>query len=189
MSTFYPYVFTNLQQLFALPACWGGLGIFITTITSNSELAASHRIAEPLCLCIHDHSKSFIEALPFQQSRKCSVHKAKIETYSNNYSELRQQLEPTLQCAVELASVKGASNWPTTLSLNEHGFALHKTTFQDALSLRYGWPPLRTPTLCVCGAPFSVDHVLFCPKEDYLPFTTMMDLPATLDRVVLPDVY
>ena len=60
--------------------------------------------------------------------------------------------------------MKGASNWLTTLSLNEHGFALHKSAFQDALVLCYSWPPFCTPTLCACGASFSVDHVLSCPK-------------------------
>ena len=128
------------------------------------------------------YSKSFIEATSFQKSRKFSVRKAKLDTYSKTSSELRQQLEPTLQCAVELASVKGASNWLTTLPLNEHGFALHKSAFQDALALRYGWPPLRTPTLCACGASFSVDHVLSCLKGGLpsLRHNEIRDLTATL---------
>ena len=126
-------------------------------------------------MCIHDHSKSFIEAISFQQSRKFSVRKAKLDTYSKTSSELRQQLEPTLQRAVELASVKGASNWLTTLPLN-------MVFFQDALALHYGWPPLRTPTLCACGASFSVDHVLSCPKGGLpsLRHNEIRDLTATL---------
>jgi len=44
----------------------GGLGIFVSTTTCNSELAASHHIAEPLCLSIHDHSVNFVEVLSFQ---------------------------------------------------------------------------------------------------------------------------
>ena len=95
----YPLPCDNLQQLFALPARWGGLGIFIPTITSNNELAASRQIAEPLCLCIHDHSKSFIEAISLQQSRKSSVSKAKLETYSKTSSELLHQLNP--HCSVQ----------------------------------------------------------------------------------------
>ena len=130
----------------------------------------------------YHHSKSFIEAISFQQSRESSVRKAKLDTYSKTSSELRQQLESTLQHAVELASVKRASNWLTTLPLNEHGFALHKSSFQDALALRYGWPPLRTPTLCACGASFSVDHVLSCPKGGLpsLRHNEIRDLTATL---------
>ena len=61
-------------------------------------------------------------------------------------------------------------------------------------SLRYGWPPLRTPTLCACGASFSVDHVLSCPKGGLpsLRHNEIRDLTATLlpfDRGVLPGVY
>ena len=132
---------------------------------------------------IHDHSKNFIEAFSLQQSRKSSVHRAKLETYSKTSSELHQQLEPTLQHAVELASVKEASNWLTTLSLNEHGFALHKSAFQDALVLRYGcMASLCTPTLCACGASFSVDHVLSCLKGGLpsLRHNEIRDLTATL---------
>ena len=70
------------------------------------------------------------------------------------------------------------------LRLNEHGFALHivKSTFQDALALRYSWPPLRTPTLCACVASLSMDHVLSFPKGG-LPFlrhNEIRDLTATL---------
>jgi len=79
-------------------------------MTNNSEFAASHSIAELLCLCIYDHSNNFTETISFQQSRKQSVHKSKLESYCNSFTELRQQLEPTLKHAVELASLKGASN-------------------------------------------------------------------------------
>jgi len=36
--------------------------------------------------------------------------------------------------------MKEALNWLTTLPLNEHGFALHKSGFQDDLALCYSWP-------------------------------------------------
>jgi len=74
-------------------------------MTSNSTFAASHFITEPLCLCIHDHFKNFAEAFSFQQSRKRSVRKAKLESYYYSFTELCQQLEPTLQHAVELVKV------------------------------------------------------------------------------------
>jgi len=67
-------------------------------------------------------------------------------------------LEP---CAVDFASVKGASSWLTALPLQEYRFALHKYTFQE---LHYDWSPLRAPSLCACGSSFSAEHVLLCPK-------------------------
>ena len=64
--------------------------------------------------------------------------------------------------ALKVSSEKGASSWLSTLPITEHGFALHKGAFCDALCLRYGWRP-DLPTTCVCGKSFSVEHALNCP--------------------------
>jgi hypothetical protein len=66
-----------------------------------------------------------------------------------------------------LAQAKGSSNWLTALPLTDYGFTLHKGGFRDALSLRYGWQPFNCPTHCDCGTPFTVDHVLSCPKGGF----------------------
>ena len=99
-----------------------------------------------------------------QLLQKSAVRSHKQDFYSRNSSDLHQQLSSSLQLAVNLATEKGASSWLTTLPLEEYGFALHKSAFQDALALRYGWLPLRTPTHCACGSSFSVEHALSCPK-------------------------
>ena len=62
-----------------------------------------------------------------------------------------------------LTQEKGASSWLTTLPISEHGFALHKGGFRDALALRYGWDPPNTPSHCICGKSFTVEHALSCP--------------------------
>jgi len=129
-----------------------------------SQLCTSCSITEPLCHCIHDHTSSIIVAFSAQLSRKTAICKARLQSYSDCFSDLQQQLEPSLQWAMDLVTVRGASNWLTTLPLNEHGFFLHKFAFQDALPLRYGLPPLHFPSLCACGVTFSVEHVLSCPN-------------------------
>ena len=53
------------------------------------------------------------------------------------------------------------------LPIEEYGFTLHKTAFRDALAFRYGWLPANTPTSCACGAAFSVEHALSCPKGGF----------------------
>ena len=53
-------------------------------------------------------------------------------------SALHPQLSLDLQCAREFACLKGASSWLTALPIDEHGFALHKSDFRDAVCLRYG---------------------------------------------------
>jgi len=52
----------NSCLLYALPACWGGLGIFVLTSGCVDEMAASCCVTEPLVQCILDDSLSFINA-------------------------------------------------------------------------------------------------------------------------------
>ena len=61
----------------------------------------------------------------------------------------------------------GASTWLTALPLEEHGFALHKGAFRDALCLRYEWRPPLLPSQCVCDKTFSVEHALSCPHGGF----------------------
>ena len=65
---------------------------------------------------------------------------------------------------MDSASEKGASNWLTSLPIEEHGFCLHKGAFKDALALRYGWSPSIIPLHCECGSAFTVEHVMSCPR-------------------------
>ena len=109
-----------------------------------------------------------------QLHRKSLVCKSKAENYSSLSSALCEEFDQSLRCAVDFALVKGASSWLTALHLPEHGFALHKSAFLDALALCYGWLPLRAPLLCACDSLFSVDHVLSCPKGGFLHCTIMM---------------
>ena len=67
-----------------------------------------------------------------------------------------------------LRSREGTSSWLTTLPIHEHGFALHKSDFRDALALRYGWRPKGMPISCACGKTNSVDHALSCPRGGYV---------------------
>ena len=39
---------------------------------------------------------------------------------------------------LEASKENGASSWLSSLPIAEHGFALHKGAFRDALCLRYG---------------------------------------------------
>ena len=103
---------------------------------------------------------------------------------------LSKSLPESLRRSVELASEKGASCWLTTLPITEFGFTLHKGTFHDALALRYGWPPKRTPTNCECGASFSVDHALSCKRGDFpiVRHNEIRDLTANLLTEVCHEV-
>ena len=86
------------------------------------------------------------------------------------------------QRAMDLAREKGASSWLTALPIEEFGFSVHKNAFRDAIALRYGWTPLNIPTQCACGASFSVQHALSCPKGGFptLRHNEVRDLTAQL---------
>ena len=78
----------------------------------------------------------------------------------------------------------------TSLPIKEHGFCLHKGAFVDAMALRYGWTPIKTPTHCACGAAFVVDHILSCPRGGFpsLRHNEIRDLTARLLTEVCNDV-
>jgi len=46
--------------------------------------------------------------------------------------------------------------------IEEHGLALHKGAFRDALCLHYGWLPSDLHARCVCGQGFTVGHAMNC---------------------------
>ena len=50
---------------------------------------------------------------------------------------------------------------------SEHGFALHKSGFQDLL-----------PSKCECGKLFTVEHALSCPKG-VSPYSEIRDFTAS----------
>ena len=91
---------------------------------------------------------------------------------------------------MDLASEKGASSWLTSLPIEEYGFCLHKGAFRDALALRYGWSPQQTPMYCVCGASFTVEHALSCPRGDFpiVRHNEIRDVTANLLTEVCHDV-
>ena len=83
------------------------------------------------------------------------VYEAEVEDAKN----LQNQLPAHLQCSIELSQ---ASTWLTALPIDDHGFALDKSAFRDALSLRYDWSLQNSPSHCSCSYPFSVEHALNC---------------------------
>ena len=66
-----------------------------------------------------------------------------------------------------VSAEKGASSWLSTLPIADHGFALHKGAFRDALCLRYGWSPHLLPSHCVCGQRLTVEHALSCSRGGF----------------------
>ncbi len=154
--------------LFSMPVRNGGLGIRFPSTISDIEFHSSTLITSPLCAHIASQDPSYGPNIAgLQIKAKAEVRKINRVRVDNHLHRLLDTLPETLKGAVKLAQEKGSSTWLTALPLTEHGFTLHKSAFQDAMALRYGWTPKDLPSTCSCGSKFSVEHALSCPKGGF----------------------
>ena len=152
------------RELMALPVRLGGLGITNPCHQSTAQYDASAKITAPLATLIQQQSRCYPpEAKSAQMSLKKSTRTQRRHQEQATADALKDVLPSNLKRAMDVSTEKGASSWLTTLPIAEHGFALHKGAFRDALCLRYGWRPQQLPSHCVCGAQFSIEHALNCP--------------------------
>ena len=95
-----------------------------------------------------------------------------------------------MQRASEFASLKGTSCWSTVRPIDEHDFLLHKSDFQDAVCLRYGWPLPHLPTECICSTSFTVNQAFTCSHGGYptIHHNEIRDLIAQLMSEVCPNI-
>ena len=147
-------------SLFALPVRLGGLGIRLPSKNADREhISVTSMLRDHIPDQCQDYSHVICD-----QINKANISKQNSERCKEEADRICAQLPTNLQKAMKLAMEKGASTWLTVLPFAEHGFTLHKSAFQDALALRYGWTPSKLPSKCECGHDFSVDHALSCAK-------------------------
>ena len=148
--------------MLALPARLGGLGLINPVAIAQEQHASSQLISAPLVERVRHQDHQLADCQSAQQDIKaklCSDKRAKQNEVASN---LQSQLPASLQRSMELSQEKGASTWLTALPIEDHGFALHKSAFRDALSLRYDWSFQSSPSHCSCSHPFSIEHALSC---------------------------
>ena len=180
---------SDLQcALFALPV---RLGIVIPSRTAAYEQQSSLLVTSALCEHILSQDTEYgYDVIAKQLESKALVRQQNHAKSSTDADEISALLRDPLRRAVALAKEKGSSTWLTTLPLVEHGFALHKGAFHDALALRYGWTPSDMPSACVCGSKFSVKHALSCARGGFpsIRHNEIRNLTATLLTEVCHDV-
>ena len=104
---------------------------------------------------------------------------------------MKSSLPTKVKRAVELATAKGSSNWPTVIPLKELDYNLNKKEFRDAIKLRYDWEITDTPLIWACGDQFSVDHAIACQRGRLIfqrHINGQRDLEAEMLRMVCNDV-
>ena len=94
-------------------------------------------------------------------------------------------MSPEQLRANDLAKMKGALSWLTTLPLKSEKFNLNKREFYDAFSLRYCWTLKYLP----CRKRFDVDHAVSCMEGGSVRrrYDDVQDLFASLFMDVCHD--
>ena len=90
--------------------------------------------------------------------------KEKDDDLKGKLEELKVSSPVRTQRAVDLACEKGASSWLSAIPLKYINLELSKREFRNVLRLRYGWPIPKSPSVCVCGCIFTVDHAMICKR-------------------------
>ena len=156
------------RDLMALPARLGGLGIVNQTHQATTQYSSSKKITAPLTALILEQSHEYPSVVKNEQmGAKTLIHNARRRHEDMLSKEMKEKLPHKKQKAMMISAEKGASSWLTTLPIAEHGFALHKGAFRDALCLRYGWRPPLLPSHCVCGQRLTVEHALSCSRGGF----------------------
>ena len=128
------------RDLMALAVRFGGLGIIDPCRQSTANNNASEKITAPLVALILQQSHTYSSETKAEQLRaRKDTRTLRRKQEATASSELKDKLPSNLQKALAVSAEKGASSWLSTLPIEEHGFALHKGAFRDALCLRYGW--------------------------------------------------
>ena len=158
----------DTRDLLALPVRHGGLGIINPTRNSRFYHQSSKSITAPLTSLISEQSLIYHQEAKVQQltAKKDAIRQRK-QRDSAAVAELEERLANDMKRAMQVSTEKGASSWLIALPIAEHGFALHKGAFRDALCLRYGWRPPHLPSHCICGHSFTVKHALICSRGGF----------------------
>ena len=122
------------------------------------------------------------EILAVQRDRR----QVKNQYLKEKLDEVKGSISEKTLRAVDLATQKGASSWLTVLPIKDMNFDLNKSEFRDAVKLRYDWEVTDTPSVCVCGDTFNVDHAMICKRGGFIiqRHNELRDLEAELLRIV-----
>ena len=150
---------------------------------ADSVFAASVKVTRPLVECIlHQRGTYIADIIVCQRQAKAEVVALKHDLWSTKASELKSSLPAELQRILSHATETGASSWLTVLPMQEHGFALHKGAFRDAICLRYEWHPSGLPPICAGSKDFTVEHAMNCPTGGFptIRHNELRDFTASL---------
>ena len=156
------------RKLLALPVRLGGLGIPIFREICDQEFENSLKMTKKLRENIVAQEPIFVQDQAAERSIELRIKKDRQDQHEKILTSLRGKMNKDQLRGNDLAQMKGASSWLTSLPLKEQGYVLSKGEFFDSIALRYRWTFKRLPNNCVCGQDFSMDHALQCGNGEYV---------------------
>jgi len=159
----------NERKLYALPGRLGGLGVDNPVLSALPMYLESLEFTKPLKDLIVASTAGLEIDEAEQNAKKASIKRGRVSRLQRDAKELRLNVSPQLQRAMDLAQEKGASAIVTALPLEKYGMTFPaKRDFRDLLCLRYGYSVTGLPALCACGAPYSVEHSQNCKRGGFI---------------------
>ena len=155
------------RDLVALPARMGGLGLTNPSEIAEWENSVSIMVTRPLVdqIVAQSHQPPIQSVVRTLQQH---AQKTRDDDLRERLTELQNSLPEKIQRALELANEKDASSWLTVIPVKDLDFTLNKREFRGAIRLRYHWSIPDSPSVCVCGASFSIDHTMVCKRGGFV---------------------
>ena len=179
------------REMLSLPYRYGGLGITDPSKSASFEYSASKQISSCLTnlICNQDMDVTKINKEQIKQT-KSILKREKESRLKEIAQQVKEQLDETHSRYFDGAQDKGASAWLACLPLKSMGYVLNRREFQDAISLRYGWPIKDMPTFCACGNRNNIEHSLTCKRGSFVSMrhNAVRDTEAAIMREVSEDV-
>ena len=177
------------RDLLDLPLRMGGLGLGDPARNADKEYEASVATTRPLVNQIVGQAHEPPDETEIKSIQR-SMRREKDAELRQRQERLKETLPERQQRMMELATEKGSSNWLSVIPLKDQGYDLNKREFRDAIRLRYDWDIPESPSVCVCGSRFTVDHAMVCKRGGFIiqRHNELRDLEAELLDMVCYDV-
>ena len=145
------------RKLLSLPARLGGLAIPIFSKIAKKEYEYSKKASQQLTENIKFKSQTAEHSFdnPAHHSTKNDIKRTRNLEHEQTLAGLQERMNGDQKRVNEIAQMKGASNWFTSLQIREENYVLNKREFYDAIRMRYRWPLMFIPTTCACGKRLS----------------------------------
>ena len=156
------------RTLISLPVRLGGLGIPIYAEICQREFENSQKITRTLRQNIVNQESFYVQDRRAEQAVDLEIKNSRKQQQERTLTSLRSKMTKEQLRGNDLAQMKGASAWLTSLPLKDEGYVLNKREFFDSIYLRYRWDLKRLPINCACSQKFTMDHALQCQTGGYV---------------------